>query len=66
MEVDLNDLDLNIREDSNKDPHMTIGQKTKHHSLVVDDELVSFNYAVAYYHISGVNAGIHSQELNFR
>lgn len=47
MEVDLNDLDLNIREGSNKDPHMTIGQKTKHHSLVVDDGWVSFNYAVA-------------------
>ena len=47
MEFDLNDLDLNIRADSNKDPHMTIGQKTKHYSLVVDDESVSFNYAVA-------------------
>ncbi len=44
MEVDSNDLVPDIREGSNKDPHMTIGQKTKHHSLLVDGEWVSFNY----------------------
>lgn len=47
MEVDLNELVLDIREGSNKDLHMTIGQKTKHHNLVVDGEWVSFNCGAA-------------------
>lgn len=45
-EFDSNDWGLNIREGLYKYLGM-IGRKTKHHSWVVDDELVSFDCGAA-------------------